>query len=198
MTILVAITGGIGSGKSTFSKQVVKRNLELLDSDEQVANIYKKPNKDFINFLKKIKLGQSIKRGEIDKKIISGIVFNDKKTRNQLENYIFKIIRKKREVFIKKHKKQMTSIVFMDIPLLFENKLNKRFDLVISIISTRRERFKRLKKYKKMQKNMFNKIIKLQSTDIERKSKSDIVVQNNKTKGEFINKVNKILDGIIR
>ena len=49
-----------------------------------------------------------------------------------------------------------------------------------------------------MQKNMFNKIIKLQSTDIERKSKSDIVVQNNKTKGEFINKVNKILDGIIR
>ena len=45
MTRIIGITGGIGSGKSTFSKQVKKRGLRLLDSDEQVSLIYKKPNK---------------------------------------------------------------------------------------------------------------------------------------------------------
>ena len=45
MTIMVGITGGIGSGKSTFSKQILKRKLLLLDSDEQVSKLYKKPKK---------------------------------------------------------------------------------------------------------------------------------------------------------
>ena len=42
MTLLVAITGGIGSGKSTFSKEVLKRKFKLLDSDKQVSLIYNK------------------------------------------------------------------------------------------------------------------------------------------------------------
>ena len=42
MTLIVAITGGIGSGKSTFSKEIKKRRLKLLDSDKEVSLIYKK------------------------------------------------------------------------------------------------------------------------------------------------------------
>ena len=53
MTTLIAITGGIGSGKSTFSKEVVKRGFKLIDSDKQVDKIYKKPSKEFLRFLKK-------------------------------------------------------------------------------------------------------------------------------------------------
>ena len=51
MTLIVAITGGIGSGKSTFSKEIKKRRLKLLDSDKEVSLIYKNPNKDFLNYL---------------------------------------------------------------------------------------------------------------------------------------------------
>ena len=41
MTFIVGITGGIGSGKTTFSKQVLKRGLKLLDSDKVVGGLYK-------------------------------------------------------------------------------------------------------------------------------------------------------------
>ena len=78
MTLLVAITGGIGSGKSTFSKEVLKRKLKLLDSDKQVNLIYSKPSKDFKNYLKKIGLGSALLKNKINKKTISEVIFFNK------------------------------------------------------------------------------------------------------------------------
>ncbi len=197
MTKLVAITGGIGSGKSTFSKEVTKRRINLLDSDEQVANIYKKPNKSFLSFLKQIELQKSIYNKKINKKIISEIIFSNTKIRKRLEKYIFNMVRSQRKTFIKKNIKMNKKIIFFDIPLLFENKLDKQFDLVISIISTKKERYKRLKKHKKISKILFNKIIKAQTTDVVRIEKSDIVIKNNGNIDDYKKNINKILDKII-
>ena len=108
MTLLVAITGGIGSGKSTFSNQVIKRKLKLQDSDFEVAKLYKKPDKNFINHLVKIGLGDSIQNKRINKKFIADTIFSNKEIKTNLERYIFQIIRKKRLQFIKKETKQKT------------------------------------------------------------------------------------------
>ena len=197
MTIIVGITGGIGSGKSTLSKEIRKKNFKLLDSDEIVANIYNKPTKSFIKYLKKIELGNSIKGKKINKKQISNIIFSNNKIRSKLENYIFKIVRKKREIFIRKEKKRKTNIIFLDIPLLFENNLNRSFNIIISVISSKKERYKRLKISKNMSKEMFNKIIKSQTSDIVRKRKSDIIIINNFTMEFYIKKINNMLEKIV-
>ena len=198
MTIIVAITGGIGSGKSTFSKVVLRKNLKLLDSDKQVAEIYKKPKGIFLNYLRKIKLGDSIKDKKINKKIISNIIFSNKEIRHKLEKYIFKIIRKTRNEFIKKEKQKKTKIIFLDIPLLFENSLEGDFDAVIPIISPKKDRFKRLKKTKNISKNFFDKVVKLQASDLERKRKSDIVIYNNKSMKEYKIKINNVINRLIK
>ena len=106
MTVIAAITGGIGSGKSTFSKEVVKRKIKLLDSDELVSQIYKKPNKEFISLLNKIGLKNAVFKNKIDKKYISSKIFSDKKTKVKLERYIFKKVREIRKQFILKGKKK--------------------------------------------------------------------------------------------
>tara|TARA_B100000674_G_scaffold229797_1_gene188971 strand:- start:635 stop:1231 length:597 start_codon:yes stop_codon:yes gene_type:complete len=194
MTLLVAITGGIGSGKSTFSNEVKKRGFKLLDSDQEVSKLYKKPNKNFLDLLKSIKLGNSIEGKKINKKIISEKIFDDSKTREKLEKYIHKAVRESREKFLKKEKKNKTKVVFMDIPLLFENKLNKNFDLIISIISSKKIRIKRLRKSKNMKTKTFNKITKIQTSDMERKKNSDIIIFNNYSMSNFLNKINQVLD----
>ncbi len=196
MTLLIAITGGIGSGKSTFSKEVKKRGFKLLDSDQIVTNIYKKPNKEFINHLIRIGLENSIKNKKINKKYISEIIFSNKIIKSKLEKYIFKSIKRTRINFIKKEKKKKTKFIFFDIPLLFENELNKDFDLIISIISSKKERYKRLKRNKNISRLLFYKIIKSQTTDLIRKKNSDIVIINNKDKIRYLNKINKTLDTI--
>ena len=198
MTFLIAITGGIGAGKSTFSNEVKKRKLKILDSDMQVDTLYKKPKKSFLNYLKKIGLGDAVKNNKINKKQIGNIIFSNKKIKTSLEKYIFKQVRKKRADFIKKEKKKKTKIVFLDIPLLFENNLNKNFDMVISIISKKKERLKRLKKTKKITKSYFDKITAMQTTDVERKKNSDIIIFNNDTMRSYIIKINNVLNKIVR
>ena len=193
MTKTIAITGGIGSGKSTFCSKLKEKGFKIHSSDEQVAKIYKNPEKKFVTYLRTIGLSKSISKKNIDKKIISKIIFENKQIRRKLELYIFKIVRKKRSDFIKKEKRKKTKLIFIDIPLLFENNLEKQFNKVISIIASKRVRLKRLKKTRKMNENQFNNITRSQTSDVIRKKKSDYVIYNNSTLKDYKIKINKLI-----
>ena len=193
MTKTIAITGGIGSGKSTFCSKLKEKGFKIHSSDEQVAKIYKNPEKKFVTYLRTIGLSKSISKKNIDKKIISKIIFENKQIRKKLELYIFKIVRKKRSDFIKQEKQKKTRLIFIDIPLLFENNLEKRFNKVISIIASKRARLKRLKKTRKMTENQFKNITRSQTSDVIRKKKSDYVIYNNSTLKDYKIKINKLI-----
>ena len=193
MTKTIAITGGIGSGKSTFCSKLKEKGFKIHSSDEQVAKIYKNPEKKFVTYLHTIGLSKSISKKNIDKKIISKIIFENKQIRKKLELYIFKIVRKKRFDFIKKEKQKKTKLIFIDIPLLFENNLEKQFNKVISIIASKRVRLKRLKKTRKMTENQFKNITRSQTSDVIRKKKSDYVIYNNSTLNDYKIKINKLI-----
>ena len=193
MTKTIAITGGIGSGKSTFCSRLKEKGFKIHSSDEQVAKIYKNPEKKFVTYLRTIGLSKSISKKNIDKKIISKIIFENKQIRKKLELYIFKIVRKKRSDFIKKEKQKKTKLIFIDIPLLFENNLEKQFNKVISIIASKRVRLKRLKKTRKMTENQFKNITRSQTSDVIRKKKSDYVIYNNSTLKDYKIKINKLI-----
>ncbi len=193
MTKTIAITGGIGSGKSTFCSKLKEKGFKIHSSDEQVAKIYKNPEKKFVTYLRTIGLSKSISKKNIDKKIISKIIFENKQIRKKLELYIFKIVRKKRSDFIKQEKQKKTRLIFIDIPLLFENNLEKEFNKVISIIASKRVRLKRLKKTRKMTENQFKNITRSQTSDVIRKKKSDYVIYNNSTLKDYKIKINKLI-----
>jgi len=193
MTKTIAITGGIGSGKSTFCSKLKEKGFKIHSSDEQVAKIYNNPDKKFVTYLRTIGLSKSISKKNIDKKIISKIIFENKQIRKKLELYIFKIVRKKRSDFIKKEKQKKTKLIFIDIPLLFENNLEKQFNKVISIIASKRVRLKRLKKTRKMTENQFKNITRSQTSDVIRKKKSDYVIYNNSTLKDYKIKINRLI-----
>ena len=194
MTKTIAITGGIGSGKSTFCSKLKEKGFKIHSSDEQVAKIYKNPDKKFITYLRTIGLSKSISKKNIDKKIISKIIFENKQIRKKLELYIFKIVRKKRSDFIKQEKEKKTRLIFIDIPLLFENNLEKQFHKVISIIASKQVRLKRLKKTRKITETQFKNIIRSQTSDVIRKNKSDYVIYNNSTLKDYKTKINKLIN----
>ncbi len=190
----IAITGGIGSGKSTLCSKLKEKGFKIHSSDEQVAKIYKNPDKKFVTYLRTIGLSKSISKKNIDKKIISKIIFENKQIRKKLELYIFKIVRKKRSDFIKREKEKKTRLIFIDIPLLFENNLEKQFHKVISIIASKQARLKRLKKTRKMTEKQFKNIIRSQTSDVIRKKKSDYVLYNNSSLKDYKTKINKLIN----
>ena len=198
MTKIVGITGGIGSGKTTVSKHLKKLGFLVHESDAVVSEIYTKPKKNFLSFIKEKISQNAIKHNKINKEEIANVIFNNKVIKKLLEKHIHKKVQLSREAFTKKNIKKKKEIIFADIPLLFEKKLEKRFDFVICIISSKNNRVKRVLKNKKFTKENLNKIFKTQTTDKERKKRSQIIIYNNKTKKDFIFSVEKVLTNLIK
>ena len=198
MTKLVGITGGIGSGKTTFSNHLKKLGYPVHESDVVVSEIYNKPQKEFLNFIKEKVSQDAVNHNKINKAEITNVIFSNKTIKKLLERRIHKEVQSSREAFIKKYTKKKKKIIFADIPLLFENKLEKSFDSVICIISSKINRTKRILKNKKFTKENLNKIFKAQITDKERKKRSQIIINNNKTKKDFIFSAEKVLKRLIK
>ena len=198
MTKTVAITGGIGSGKTTISKYLKKNNFAVHESDSTVSQIYKKPNKLFLSFLKKNVSKEVVTRNKIDKQKIAEIIFSDKKIKQKLENYIHKEVKKSRDSFVKKNIKNKKNLIFVDIPLLFENKLEKNFDKVLCVIAKKKIRRERVLRNKKFTKKTLQKIFKFQVSDIERKARSNIIIYNNDTKKDFVFSLEKALIKLLK
>ena len=138
MTKVIGITGGIGSGKTTLCKYLKKNGYNVHESDKIVFNIYKNPSRLFLNFIKKNISEKVVKNYKINKKKVAEIVFNNDVIRKKLENYIHQEVKVSRERFIKKNQKNNKRVVFVDIPLLLENNLEKKFNLVVCIISKKK------------------------------------------------------------
>ena len=198
MTKIVGITGGIGSGKTTLSNHLRKLGYLVHESDVVVSEMYAKPKKKFLSFIKEKISKDIVYHNKINKTEIANVIFNNKTTKKLLETHIHKEVKNSRDAFIKKNKNNKNKFIFADIPLLFENKLEKDFDLVVCIISSEKNRIKRVLENKKFTKENLNKILKAQTTDKERKKRSQIIINNNKTKKDFIFSAERVLKGLIK
>jgi dephospho-CoA kinase len=198
MTKLIGITGGIGSGKTTFSNHLKKLGYLVHESDVVVSEMYTKPKKKFLNFIKEKISQEAVSHNKINKSKIANVIFNNNTIKKLLERHVHKEVQGSREAFIKKNTKKKNKVIFADIPLLFENRLEKSFDFVICVISTKKNRIKRVLKNKKFTKENLNKIFTAQISDKERKKRSQIIINNNKTKKDFIFSVERVLTRLIK
>ena len=100
--IVVGLTGGIASGKTTITNYIKKKNIPIHDSDAFVGKLYKKPTDSFLKYLKKIKLGHALRRRTIDKLVIRDEIFNDLRKKQFLEKYIHSLVGTSRKLFLKR------------------------------------------------------------------------------------------------
>ena len=191
--IVVGLTGGIASGKTTTTNFLIKKRMIIHDSDLVIKNIYSKPRLKFINYLIKINLKNSLRRKKIDKKIVRGEIFSNTKKRKLLEKFLHAEVKKSRNIFLKKHRQKNTQIVFLDIPLLFENKLEKICDYTILFFAPLKTRKQRAIARKGMQKKILEKIILSQLSDKIKKKKADFVINTSASKMHSFKKISQII-----
>jgi len=153
--IKVAILGDIGSGKTYVANSF---GYPVFNADHEVSKLYKK-NKKIFNKLKK-KLPKYIYSFPIDKKQITNAILNNKTNLKKIIKVVHKEIRKKMNLFLKKNKNK--KIVILDIPLLLENKINKKNDILIFVYSKKSEIQKRLKMRPNFNKDLLDKFKKIQ------------------------------------
>ncbi len=169
--IRIGLVGDIGSGKSFLAK---KFGYPVFNADHEVAELYKKEKKVFLK-LKKV-LPKYIFSFPINKKEISKAILVNEKNLKKIVKIVHIEIRKKMFLFLRKNKSK--KIVILDIPLLLENKLNRKKDIIIFVKSPKLQINKRLKKRKNFNQQLFNKFKKLQLPLDYKYRRSNFIIKN--------------------
>ena len=188
--IKIGILGDIGSGKSYVAQNF---GYPVFNADSEVAKLYKKDKKIF-NKLKKI-LPKYIHTFPVEKKEISNAILAQKNNLTKIIKIVHFEIRKKMNIFLNKNK--IKKIIILDIPLLLENKINHKKDILIFVQSKRGQIFKRLKKRKNFKNKIFDNFKKIQLPLDYKKKKAHFIIKNNFTKKSVKDSVKKILREIL-
>lgn len=180
--IIVGLTGGIASGKTTITNYLKKKRIPTHESDAVVRNLYRNKSRKFLNHLKQIGLRKALKPNTIDKRIITNEILRKKNTLKKLEKFIHEKVKTARNRFIKKNKTKKKKLIILDIPLLFENKLERICDYTILAHCHMDVRVRRALKRKNIDLKTLKNIIKLQMSESTKLKKSDFIINTTKEK----------------
>ena len=188
--IKIGILGDIGSGKSYVAKSF---GYPVFNADVEVSKLYKKDRKIFDKLKKN--LSKYIFSFPINKNEVSKAILANKSNLKKIVKIVHLEVRKKMNIFLKKNKNK--KIVILDIPLLLENKINNRKDILIFVESKKSDILKRLKKRNNFDKQIFNRFKDIQLPTDFKKKKSQFIVKNDFTNKSVKRAIRDILKKII-
>jgi len=186
--LIVALTGGIGSGKSMVGDMFADLGAVVVDSDQLAREVVERGSAGFDQVIATFGDGV-LKNGDLDRASLAELIFKDANKRLQLEQITHPLIRKAFTKVIEAADKN--SIVINQIPLLVESKNNYPFDHTITVTAGEDVRSERLLK-KGFSSQQIQQRMQAQASDSEREAISDTVITNNKSESELRDQVEKI------
>ena len=181
----VAVTGGIGAGKSEFMRAVKELGIRTYSADEINAELLR--DKGYIEKLSAA-FPFAVKDGKVDKAALGEEVFSDEKKRKTLNALAHPEIRRKIE--------EITGDAVVEVPLLFESGMTDLFDRVIVVTAGEDARINRIVSTRNISKDLAKNIIKNQATDDERIKRADYVAINDGTRKDLYEQAKNIIKRI--
>ena len=190
--MILGLTGGIGTGKSTVANMLKKRGIPVVDTDLISREVIEYPE-----IIEKIKLEISNEvfdfNNKLDRKKMSEIVFKNQEKLKKLNEIMHKEILKKMWLEVEKLKKNH-KIIVLDIPLLFEINMEKEVDKILLIYASKEIQLKRIMERDCRSREEAIKIINSQIPLYKKREKSDYIIQNNDSLENLGKKLEKILE----
>lgn len=189
---VIGLTGGIASGKSTASDYIRSLGYEVLDADVYARKVTKKDSAGYHKIIEAFGTGILDENKEIDRRKLGEIIFNDPEERKKLNGISHPEIRRmmnadQEEILKHNH-------VFLDIPLLFENGLDKNCDITITVYVTKVNQMDRLMKRNGLtEKEAASRVNSQMSLD-EKKNLSSYVFDNNGDKKELFDQIDEFVE----
>ncbi|WP_404453493.1 dephospho-CoA kinase [Virgibacillus necropolis] len=193
MALIIGLTGSIASGKSTVSSMFDAYNIPVVDADKISRDVVCPGEKAYQQIVQTF--GSAILHEDktIDRKKLGSIIFPNQKKRSQLNSIVHPAVREKmlqqRDEFIASG----ANCVVLDIPLLFESKLTHFVDKTVVVYVNKETQLARLMKRDGSTEVEANERINSQISLNEKANMADAVIDNNGTKEQSKEKLDKLL-----
>ncbi len=190
---VIALTGGIGSGKSLAAQYFAELGALVIDADQLARDVISRGTEGFDEVVSYF--GDSIlKDGDIDRRALGELVFNDSKAMAVLEGIVHPRVTAEFNEAVQSLSGDQ--ILIYEIPLLFEKKAHDRFDTVITVEADMEQRIERLRA-KGLHMSEINSRIAAQATREQRVSVADYVLENSDSQDDLLRQVENIWDGLV-
>lgn len=173
--MVVGLTGGIGSGKSTVAEYFKTLGIPVYNADDE-AKMLMNSSKTIQLKLKELLGDNAVIEGQINRPYISNKVFKNKGLLDALNAIVHPEVKNH---FSKWLAQQKSSYIIKESALIFENNMKEQFDLVISVLANKEDRINRIISRDVRSVDQINSILDNQTTDVVRKAQSDYIIQNN-------------------
>lgn len=192
MALKIAITGGIGSGKSAALACVREMGYTAFSCDEIYKEIAAAP--DYVQKVQAI-FPSCVMDGKINRKLLSDIVFSDEKSREKLNSVAHPLIMERLDFLMNECK---NNIVFAEVPLLFEGGYEAKFDKIIVLVRECEKRIKAVIERDGVEKTSVEKRMQAQfsyeENDVRMQRENIVILRNNGTLADLKEKIKKIIE----
>ncbi|MGG0027244.1 dephospho-CoA kinase [Bacillus safensis subsp. osmophilus] len=178
MTLVIGLTGGIASGKSTVSQMIKEQGIRVVDADVIAKEAVAKGTPALQQIVQTFGEDVLLPNGELNRQQLGAIIFSDEEKRKQLNAIVHPEVRKEMLKQRDEGVAQQETFVVLDIPLLFESQLESLVDRIIVVYTTPELQLSRLMNRNDLsEEEALNRIHSQQSLE-EKCKKADRVVEN--------------------
>ena len=175
---VIGLTGGIGSGKSTVSQYLAELGAVIIDADKVGHEAYKPGTETWQDVVATFGRGVLTQGGEIDRKKLGGIVFNDPQALAKLNQIIWPRMYKMIEAQIEEYRRQGVDVVVLEAAILIEANWTPLVDEVWITVAPEANVLERLKKQRGLAEEQTLARIRSQLSSEERVKHADMVINN--------------------
>ena len=193
----IGLTGGIGTGKTTVSEYLKEKGCVIIDADKISREMTEKDSPALDEIKQSFGEKYISKEGNLERKLLGDLVFNDPKALEKLQAIITKKVEQKIDSMLKQlKKKDNDDIVVIDAPLLFECGMESVADENWLVTADTDIRIDRVKRRDGLSEKQIIDRINNQMSEAEKRGKSRYIIDNSGTVEELYMQIDKILEKI--
>ncbi|NYE07729.1 dephospho-CoA kinase [Bacillus niacini] len=195
MSLVIGLTGGIASGKSTVSNILKEMNITIIDADVEARLAVEKGEPAYQKIVAEFGNDILLTNEEIDRVKLGSIIFHNAEKRQLLNSIVHPEVRKRMNNQVEAAKEREEQVIILDIPLLFESKLTHMVEKTILVYVDRDIQLKRLMERNDLSLEEAEARIKSQMPLLEKVALADAVINNNGSIAETKKQVIEVLNG---
>lgn len=195
--MIVGLTGGIASGKSTFAEIFRQKGIPVVDADE-ISRAATEPDAEGAKAIEESFGSEMFVLKRLNRKKLAAYCFANKERTEKLNSVLHPIIIKEMLRQTEEYEKAGAKTVIWDVPLLFETGLERYCNKIIAVVCNENTRILRAQKRSDISAEEVKKRISRQMSDGERKKRADYIIDNSGSREDAFLQAQKISEELVK